>query len=91
MFSAEAQRQPNKRRKRKGSQSSAATNNTPAAPTKKRSPGPNFSLASQVRLILNEIEGRTSTQNKGELRPTILPRNNERKKTCFRNEAFEKT
>ncbi|XKL64077.1 hypothetical protein PGB90_004163 [Kerria lacca] len=50
----ESQRPTNKRRKRKGSQSSAATNNTPSAPTKKRSPGPNFSLASQDVMVVGE-------------------------------------
>ncbi|XP_065216864.1 LIM domain-binding protein 2 isoform X2 [Planococcus citri] len=50
----ESQRPANKRRKRKGSQSSAATNNTPAAPAKKRSPGPNFSLASQDVMVVGE-------------------------------------
>lgn len=44
----ESQRPANKRRKRKGSQSGGAANNTPPVPNKKRSPGPNFSLASQV-------------------------------------------
>lgn len=46
--SSESQRPANKRRKRKGSQSGGAANNAPPAPNKKRSPGPNFSLASQV-------------------------------------------
>ncbi|CAB0001877.1 unnamed protein product [Nesidiocoris tenuis] len=44
----ESQRPANKRRKRKGSQSGGAANSAPPAPNKKRSPGPNFSLASQV-------------------------------------------
>jgi LIM domain-binding protein 1 len=51
LFSTETQRPPNKRRKRKGSQTGggAGINQAqPAAPNKKRSPGPNFSLASQV-------------------------------------------
>lgn len=51
MNETETQRPPNKRRKRKGSQTGggAGINQTqPAAPNKKRSPGPNFSLASQV-------------------------------------------
>lgn len=45
----ESQRPANKRRKRKGSNSGGAANNAQPAPNKKRSPGPNFSLASQVR------------------------------------------
>lgn len=44
----ESQRPANKRRKRKGSNSGGAANNAQPAPNKKRSPGPNFSLASQV-------------------------------------------
>lgn len=44
---AESQRPASKRRKRKGS-TSGPGNNAPPAPSKKRSPGPNFSLASQV-------------------------------------------
>lgn len=44
----ESQRPANKRRKRKGSQGGGAANSTPPVPNKKRSPGPNFSLASQV-------------------------------------------
>lgn len=45
----DAQRPANKRRKRKGSSSGAGAGNAgPPAPSKKRSPGPNFSLASQV-------------------------------------------
>lgn len=44
----DAQRPPNKRRKRKGSNSGSGANNAPPVPSKKRSPGPNFSLASQV-------------------------------------------
>lgn len=47
-YVAESQRPANKRRKRKGSNSGGAANNAPPAPNKKRSPGPNFSLASQV-------------------------------------------
>jgi hypothetical protein len=46
-LSTDAQRPANKRRKRKGSSSGSAIN-TPPVPNKKRSPGPNFSLASQV-------------------------------------------
>lgn len=45
---ADAQRPPNKRRKRKGSNSGSGANSAPPVPSKKRSPGPNFSLASQV-------------------------------------------
>lgn len=45
----ESQRPANKRRKRKGSNSGGAANNVTPAPNKKRSPGPNFSLASQVK------------------------------------------
>lgn len=44
----DAQRPPNKRRKRKGSNSGSGANSAPPVPSKKRSPGPNFSLASQV-------------------------------------------
>lgn len=44
----DAQRPPNKRRKRKGSNSAGGANNVPPVASKKRSPGPNFSLASQV-------------------------------------------
>lgn len=44
---SESQRPTSKRRKRKGS-TSGPGNNAPPAPSKKRSPGPNFSLASQV-------------------------------------------
>jgi len=46
----ESQRPASKRRKRKGS-TSGPGNNAPPAP-KKRSPGPNFSLASQVRFLI---------------------------------------
>lgn len=46
VFASESQRPANKRRKRKGSTSGA--NSAPPVPSKKRSPGPNFSLASQV-------------------------------------------
>lgn len=44
----DAQRPSNKRRKRKGSSGAGVPNSTPPVPNKKRSPGPNFSLASQV-------------------------------------------
>lgn len=44
----DAQRPSSKRRKRKGSSGAGVPNSTPPAPNKKRSPGPNFSLASQV-------------------------------------------
>ncbi|XP_070503416.1 LIM domain-binding protein 2 isoform X4 [Chironomus tepperi] len=47
----DAQRPSNKRRKRKGS-SGAVANSTPPVPNKKRSPGPNFSLASQVDVMV---------------------------------------
>ncbi|XP_047001550.1 LIM domain-binding protein 2 isoform X5 [Schistocerca americana] len=50
----ESQRPANKRRKRKGSQSGGAANNAPPAPNKKRSPGPNFSLASQDVMVVGE-------------------------------------
>lgn len=53
----ETQRPPNKRRKRKGSQTGggAGINQAqPAAPNKKRSPGPNFSLASQDVMVVGE-------------------------------------
>ncbi|XP_037041598.1 LIM domain-binding protein 2 isoform X2 [Bradysia coprophila] len=49
----DAQRPPNKRRKRKGSNSGAA-NNAPPVTSKKRSPGPNFSLASQDVMVVGE-------------------------------------
>ncbi|XP_061507789.1 LIM domain-binding protein 1 isoform X8 [Anopheles gambiae] len=49
----DAQRPANKRRKRKGSSSGAGAGNTgPQVPSKKRSPGPNFSLASQVDVMV---------------------------------------
>lgn len=47
----ESQRPANKRRKRKGS---AGANSAPPQPTKKRSPGPNFSLASQDVMVVGE-------------------------------------
>ncbi|CAG5036795.1 unnamed protein product [Parnassius apollo] len=47
----ESQRPASKRRKRKGS---AGANAAPPAPTKKRSPGPNFSLASQDVMVVGE-------------------------------------
>ncbi|XP_018901505.1 LIM domain-binding protein 2 isoform X2 [Bemisia tabaci] len=50
----ESQRPASKRRKRKGSQSGGAANNTPPVPNKKRSPGPNFSLASQDVMVVGE-------------------------------------
>ncbi|XP_065169651.1 LIM domain-binding protein 2 isoform X3 [Atheta coriaria] len=50
----ESQRPPNKRRKRKGSNSGGAANSAPPAPNKKRSPGPNFSLASQDVMVVGE-------------------------------------
>ncbi|XP_012281548.1 LIM domain-binding protein 2 isoform X1 [Orussus abietinus] len=49
----DAQRPQNKRRKRKGS-ASGAGNNAPPVPSKKRSPGPNFSLASQDVMVVGE-------------------------------------
>ncbi|KAJ6645331.1 LIM domain-binding protein 2 [Pseudolycoriella hygida] len=49
---SDAQRPPNKRRKRKGSNSGA--NNAPPVTSKKRSPGPNFSLASQDVMVVGE-------------------------------------
>ncbi|XP_058120356.1 LIM domain-binding protein 2 isoform X3 [Anopheles ziemanni] len=49
----DAQRPANKRRKRKGSSSGAGAGNAgPQVPSKKRSPGPNFSLASQVDVMV---------------------------------------
>lgn len=57
-MNTETQRPPNKRRKRKGSQTGggAGINQAqPAAPNKKRSPGPNFSLASQVTYSVQSI------------------------------------
>ncbi|XP_059476012.1 LIM domain-binding protein 2 isoform X3 [Neocloeon triangulifer] len=51
---AESQRPANKRRKRKGSTSGAGANSAPPAPNKKRSPGPNFSLASQDVMVVGE-------------------------------------
>ncbi|GBP03885.1 LIM domain-binding protein 2 [Eumeta japonica] len=47
----ESQRPASKRRKRKGS---AGANSVPPAPAKKRSPGPNFSLASQDVMVVGE-------------------------------------
>ncbi|XP_069169410.1 LIM domain-binding protein 2 isoform X5 [Procambarus clarkii] len=44
----ETQRAPNKRRKRKGSQSGQNATANSTGSSKKRSPGPNFSLATQV-------------------------------------------
>ncbi|XP_046749532.1 LIM domain-binding protein 2 isoform X3 [Diprion similis] len=49
----ESQRPANKRRKRKAS-ASGPGNNAPPAPSKKRSPGPNFSLASQDVMVVGE-------------------------------------
>lgn len=51
----DAQRPPNKRRKRKGSNSGSGANSAPPVPNKKRSPGPNFSLASQVVVSFHKI------------------------------------
>ncbi|KPJ15348.1 LIM domain-binding protein 2 [Papilio machaon] len=51
LCSPESQRPASKRRKRKGS---AGANAAPPAPTKKRSPGPNFSLASQDVMVVGE-------------------------------------
>ncbi|XP_022905310.1 LIM domain-binding protein 2 isoform X2 [Onthophagus taurus] len=50
----ESQRPANKRRKRKGSGSGTGANSAPPAPNKKRSPGPNFSLASQDVMVVGE-------------------------------------
>ncbi|XP_044761134.1 LIM domain-binding protein 2 isoform X7 [Coccinella septempunctata] len=50
----ESQRPANKRRKRKGSNSGGAANNSAPTPNKKRSPGPNFSLASQDVMVVGE-------------------------------------
>ncbi|XP_008190347.1 LIM domain-binding protein 2 isoform X2 [Tribolium castaneum] len=50
----ESQRPANKRRKRKGSNSGGAPNNATPTPNKKRSPGPNFSLASQDVMVVGE-------------------------------------
>ncbi|XP_044012841.1 LIM domain-binding protein 2 isoform X2 [Aphidius gifuensis] len=49
----ESQRPASKRRKRKGSTSGPGSN-APPAPSKKRSPGPNFSLASQDVMVVGE-------------------------------------
>ncbi|XP_066587216.1 LIM domain-binding protein 2-like isoform X2 [Prorops nasuta] len=49
----ESQRPASKRRKRKGS-TSGPGNNAPPAPSKKRSPGPNFNLASQDVMVVGE-------------------------------------
>ncbi|XP_031785433.1 LIM domain-binding protein 2 isoform X5 [Nasonia vitripennis] len=49
----ESQRPTNKRRKRKGS-TSGPGNNAPPAPSKKRSPGPNFSLTTQDVMVVGE-------------------------------------
>ncbi|XP_076625787.1 LIM domain-binding protein 2 Chi isoform X5 [Colletes latitarsis] len=49
----ESQRPASKRRKRKAS-ASGPGNNAPPAPSKKRSPGPNFSLASQDVMVVGE-------------------------------------
>lgn len=48
----ETQRAPNKRRKRKGSQSGQNANANSTSAGKKRSPGPNFNLASQVSDVM---------------------------------------
>lgn len=48
----ETQRAPNKRRKRKGSQSGQNSNANSTNAGKKRSPGPNFNLASQVSDVM---------------------------------------
>ncbi|XP_076037797.1 uncharacterized protein LOC143023163 isoform X2 [Oratosquilla oratoria] len=50
----ESQRAPNKRRKRKGSQSGQNANSNSTGGSKKRSPGPNFSLASQDVMVVGE-------------------------------------
>ncbi|CRL05663.1 CLUMA_CG018696, isoform B [Clunio marinus] len=50
----DAQRPANKRRKRKGSSGGGVANSTPPVPNKKRSPGPNFSLASQDVMVVGE-------------------------------------
>lgn len=55
----DAQRPANKRRKRKGSNSGGPANNAPPVPSKKRSPGPNFSLASQVVVFYVQFEKRS--------------------------------
>ena len=54
---SESQRPPNKRRKRKGSNSAGAGAgaNPIAPPSKKRSPGPNFALASQASSSTNML------------------------------------
>ncbi|XP_053597737.1 LIM domain-binding protein 2 isoform X7 [Microplitis demolitor] len=49
----ESQRPANKRRKRKNS-STGPGSNAPPAPSKKRSPGPNFTLASQDVMVVGE-------------------------------------
>ncbi|XP_023314320.1 LIM domain-binding protein 2-like isoform X7 [Trichogramma pretiosum] len=49
----ESQRPANKRRKRKGSASGPGSN-APPAPSKKRSPGPNFSLTTQDVMVVGE-------------------------------------
>ncbi|XP_043266992.1 transcription activator BRG1 isoform X2 [Venturia canescens] len=49
----ESQRPTSKRRKRKGS-TSGPGNTAPPAPSKKRSPGPNFALASQDVMVVGE-------------------------------------
>ncbi|XP_069953573.1 LIM domain-binding protein 2-like isoform X7 [Cherax quadricarinatus] len=48
----ETQRAPNKRRKRKGSQSGQNATANSTGSSKKRSPGPNFSLATQVSDVM---------------------------------------
>ncbi|KAK3863186.1 hypothetical protein Pcinc_031014 [Petrolisthes cinctipes] len=48
----ETQRAPNKRRKRKGSQSGSTTTANSTGSSKKRSPGPNFNLATQVSDVM---------------------------------------
>ncbi|XP_033220310.1 LIM domain-binding protein 2 isoform X7 [Belonocnema kinseyi] len=50
----ESQRPASKRRKRKGSTSGPGNNAPPAPSNKKRSPGPNFSLASQDVMVVGE-------------------------------------
>lgn len=71
----DAQRPANKRRKRKGSNSGGGANSAPPVPSKKRSPGPNFSLASQVVVFFRSLpekltEHRTTFTN-GIIHPTI--------------------
>lgn len=68
----DAQRPPNKRRKRKGSNSGSGANSAPPVPNKKRSPGPNFSLASQVVVSFYKTKCRNSEKHTGRREVSVI-------------------